>query len=90
MKYRAVANGNLVDNVPESLVTAGIYVRVDDTPARPAVPEPEPDHPAPEPEPERKTALRTPEAPLLTVAHTAPAEPAPAPAPRQRGRPRKK
>jgi hypothetical protein len=45
VKYRAVANGNLVDDVPESLVTAGIYELVDEpTDPKPEVkPEPEPE-----------------------------------------------
>lgn len=53
MKFRAVANGNIVDDVPAGLVTAGIYVPVEDEGAEPAVmtrPAPDPVRPVVEPQ----------------------------------------
>jgi hypothetical protein len=63
--YRAVANGNILADVPESLVTAGIYVPVEED-----EPESEPVAPAP-----RDSALVQPTAEVLTTAHL-PAAPA--------------
>lgn len=65
MKYRAVANGNIVDDVHPSLVEAGVYVPIDEE-----VPGQESEQ---EEEPEGKNSgarsLDKPEAPLQTVAH---------------------
>lgn len=68
MKYRARANGNILDgaDVPESLIGV-LYDPVDEDGApEPAGPEPDV---APAPLP-RGSALITPEAPVLTTAHT--------------------
>lgn len=56
MKFRAVANGNIVDDVPEGLVAAGIYVPVGEGEPTP-VAESEPEPPAPEPDPVKETAV---------------------------------
>lgn len=52
MKYRAVANGNILEDVHPSLVAAGIYVPVEDE----------------EPKRRREAVLLAPEAPLENVA----------------------
>jgi hypothetical protein len=79
VKFRAVANGNIVEDVPQALVAAGIYEPVEED-------APEEVAPDPAPEPVRESVLVVPEQPLETVAH---ADPQPA-ARRQRNRSQRK
>jgi hypothetical protein len=58
--YRAVANGNILADVPQGLIDAGIYVPVDDEPQATA--------PAPRPAAEMAPLVQ-PEAEILTTAH---------------------
>ena len=58
MKYRARANGNILDSVPESLIGV-LYDPVEDE-----------DGAEDKPQQKRRSGLATPEAPVENVAHT--------------------
>jgi hypothetical protein len=70
--YRAVANGNILADVPEGLVAAGIYVPVDDEPEAKVLAPAE----ALPVEPARDAPLARPEGLLMTTAHVTPPVPA--------------